>query len=64
MVVISHALWQRRFAGAPDVIGKPMTLDGESYTVIGVAPEGFQFPRAKELPYFVGVSARRIYGDR
>jgi putative ABC transport system permease protein len=57
VVVISYALWQRRFGGAEDILGKPMTLDGESYTVIGVAPEGFQFPRAGELPYFVGVSS-------
>lgn len=57
VVVISYALWQRRFGGADDAVGKPMTLDGESYTVIGVAPEGFQFPRARELPYFVGVSS-------
>lgn len=57
VVVISYALWQRRFGGAQDIVGKPMTLDGESYTVIGVAPEGFQFPRAHELPYFVGVSS-------
>ena len=56
VLVISHALWQRRFAGELDVIGKTMTLDAESYTVIGVAPEGFQFPRANEMPYFVGVS--------
>jgi len=58
VVVISHALWQRRFAGEPGVIGKTMTLDGEGYTVIGVAPHGFQFPRANELPYFVGVSTQ------
>jgi len=58
VVVISHSLWQRRFAGEPGVIGKPMTLDGESYTVIGVAPEGFQFPRAKDLPYFVAVATQ------
>jgi len=57
VVVISYALWQRCFGGAEDVVGKPMTLDGESYTVIGVAPEGFQFPRSRELPYFVGVSS-------
>jgi putative ABC transport system permease protein len=54
VVVISHSLWQRRFAGDPAVVGSPMTLDGESYTVVGVAPEGFQFPRANELPFFVG----------
>ncbi len=58
VVVISYALWQRRFSGAEDIVGKPMTLDGESYTVIGVAPEDFQFPRGHELPYFVGVSSQ------
>ena len=58
VVVIGHALWQQRFAGQPDVIGRTMTLDGESYTVIGVAPERFQFPRAKDLPYFVGVATQ------
>jgi putative ABC transport system permease protein len=57
VVIVSYALWQRRFGGAEDIVGKPMTLDGESYTIIGVAPEGFQFPRAHDLPYFVGMSS-------
>ncbi|MEW6210873.1 MAG: ABC transporter permease [Acidobacteriota bacterium] len=34
--VLSHALWQRQFGGDPGVIGKPITLNGESVTVIGV----------------------------
>jgi putative ABC transport system permease protein len=58
VVVISYALWQRRFGGQLDVIGKTLTLDGESYTVIGVAPERFQFPRAREMPYFVGAATQ------
>jgi putative ABC transport system permease protein len=58
VVVISHALWRQRFAGEGDVIGRSITLDGQSYTVIGVAPAGFHFPRAKELPYFVGVATQ------
>jgi hypothetical protein len=58
VVVISHALWQTRFEGKQDVTGKSMTLDGESYAVIGVAPEGFHFPRTKDLPFFSGVSAQ------
>ena len=56
VVVISHALWQERFGGEQDVIGKAMTLDGERYAVIGVAPQGFHFPRPKDLPFFAGVS--------
>ena len=50
VVVISHALWQRRFAGARDVIGRMVTLSGERYQIIGVMPRGFGFPRGAELP--------------
>jgi putative ABC transport system permease protein len=56
VAVISYALWQRRLAGAADAIGKSLTLDGETYSIAGVAPEGFQFPRARELPYSTGVA--------
>jgi predicted permease len=41
-VVISHALWTRHFAGADNVGGRVITLNGRPYTVIGVAPEGFR----------------------
>ena len=56
VAVISYALWQRRLAGAADAIGKTLALDGESYSIVGVAPKGFQFPRAGELPYSTGVT--------
>ena len=44
IVVISHSLWQRRFAGDPSLIGKPVSLDGVSYTVVGIAPARFSYP--------------------
>lgn len=44
IVVVSHGLWQRRFGGDPSLVGKPITLDGASYTVVGIAPAGFQYP--------------------
>jgi putative ABC transport system permease protein len=56
VAVISYALWQRRLAGPADAIGKSLTLDGETYSIAGVTPEGFQFPRARELPYSTGVA--------
>jgi putative ABC transport system permease protein len=48
IVVISHALWQRRFGADAALIGKPITLNGKSYTVIGIAPAGFQYPDKTE----------------
>jgi predicted permease len=39
--VISHALWQRRFGGAPDVVGRSLRLSGQTFTIVGVTPPGF-----------------------
>ncbi len=40
-VVISHSFWQREFGGAPDVLGKTITLEGHSFDVIGITTAGF-----------------------
>ena len=42
-VILSSRLWKDRFAGGNDVLGKSVTLDGSSYTVVGVASTGFHF---------------------
>jgi putative ABC transport system permease protein len=49
VIVLSHGLWQRRFGSDPAIVGKTITLDDRSFTVIGVAPGGFQPPQTAEL---------------
>jgi putative ABC transport system permease protein len=49
VVVISYGLWQRRFGAAASAVGQQLLLDDKSYTVIGVAPAGFQYPDKTEL---------------
>ena len=44
VVILSHGLWQRRFGSDPAIISRPINLDGQSFTVVGVMPKGFQFP--------------------
>jgi putative ABC transport system permease protein len=44
VVLLSHGLWQRRFGSDMNITGKPLTLNGESHTVVGVMPPDFQFP--------------------
>jgi predicted permease len=54
VTVLDYGLWQRRFGGDRNVIGRALTINGESYTIIGVLPESFQFAlRANDLwlPY-------------
>jgi predicted permease len=49
VVVLSHGLWQRRFNADRAIVGKPLQLNGEAYTVIGVAPEWFHYPAKADL---------------
>ena len=43
VVVLGHALWQRRFAADPRIVGRSISLDGEPYIVLGVMPSSFRF---------------------
>ncbi len=47
VLVLSHALWQRRFGGDPAVLGRSVALDDEPYTIIGVMPPSFRFDDAE-----------------
>lgn len=49
VVVISHALWSRRFGSNPGIIGQHLHINGVSREVIGVMPAGFQFPLQSEF---------------
>ena len=49
IVLLSHAFWQEKLGGDPDIVGKAISLDRSSYTVIGVLPVGFEFFRKDDL---------------
>jgi putative ABC transport system permease protein len=49
VVVISYALWQRRFGGSQQVLDSKVTIGGKSTTVVGIMPPGFNFPAEAEV---------------
>jgi putative ABC transport system permease protein len=49
VVVISHALWQRRFGGATDVVNRKVITGDQSSTIVGIMPAGFNYPADSEL---------------
>jgi putative ABC transport system permease protein len=49
VAVISHGLWQRRFGGASDVLGKTMTLSGQPHEIIGVMPGTLRVPQRADV---------------
>ena len=44
VILLSYALWQRRFGGDPNIVGQSLTINGDSHVVVGVMPARFQFP--------------------
>lgn len=47
VIVVSHDFWMTRFGGQADLVGRDIRLDGETFRVLGVMPEGFGFPNER-----------------
>jgi putative ABC transport system permease protein len=61
VAVLSYGLWQKRFGGDPKVIGTKVMISGDNTTIVGVMPNGFEFPRQAQLwwPFPLEASERR-----
>jgi predicted permease len=64
VALISEGLWQGRFGKAPEVIGKPITLDGHVFTVVGVIPAGADVARARPADVYVPIGQWTNYALR
>jgi predicted permease len=51
VAVISHALWQSMFGSDADVLHRSLLLDGKTYQIVGVMPQGFEYPHSTDLAY-------------
>jgi putative ABC transport system permease protein len=49
VAIITHSLWQRRFGADPNILGKTITTNSIARTVVGVMPEGFNYPMSAEI---------------
>ena len=56
VAVVSHGLWQRRFGGAADIIGRTISLNDQAYEVIGVMPRDFYFMPSREIDVWMPAS--------
>ena len=58
--ILSYGFWQRRFGEASSIIGKQLTLNNQSFTVVGVTPANFQFGAEADLTVPIGLQAERF----
>jgi putative ABC transport system permease protein len=64
VALLSYALWQRRFGGDPGIVGKALTLNGESHVVVGVMPARFQFPSSDDQVWVPVAFTQQEAGNR
>lgn len=48
VLLLGYGVWQRRYHGAPDVVGRAVRVNGVPATIVGVMPEGFRFPSTED----------------
>lgn len=68
VAVISHSLWQRRFGGDPNVIGKSLVLNGHDFSIVGIAPKNFvgteeAFPREIWIPLTMNSQVKASFAN-
>jgi predicted permease len=56
VIVISYGLWQRRFGGASDIVGRKISVNDEPYEVIGVMPQSFYFMPSRDIDMWMPAS--------
>jgi putative ABC transport system permease protein len=59
-VILNYGFWQRRFGADPHIIGQQLTLNQQSYTVVGITPSDFQFGAEADVTVPIGLQAERF----
>jgi putative ABC transport system permease protein len=49
VAIISHGMWQSRFGGAEDIVGRTIRVNGQPHAVVGIMPEGFLYPNNTQI---------------
>jgi putative ABC transport system permease protein len=65
VAILSHGLWQRRYNGDQDIVGKTITLNDSTFTVVGVTPENFRYFRPFDVwtPLAIDLERDRANGN-
>ncbi len=64
VAVLGHDLWRSQFASDPDIIGRDVRLNGESFRIIGVMPQGFMFPNRETQIWLPFAFTEHMKSDR